>query len=549
MKDWNGLKFNKDVITESHGEIYYYRDLYEGRHSKLFPRAINLIEKGEIVENLRHGENKGKTVTTPYLMANVCKWIINTPTTFMVRALGDIRTNFPADKKQADEANENMEDNTMIEGVTSGIAHNVKVNDLQQETIDQITKNSKLNHRMNIAYWQVDGGIVGVPALVNGQIKILIKERTVYYPHDDGNGYDLIYELPQTEQDKKDKVDYVHVYSEVEIDNSVTIGHRLYKRSSTSELDQVTDIEFIKERLGIKEVTTVLSGRQRSLITYLPYEPSFDNMLGKSALVGMEGRQDEVNWTFTRSGQTFERNGKPRISITKQTMQALKQQAKETYGTDKAIDHRWLEILQMDENGRSMEVHQIDVSKIGDMPWVRDIIRTMLAETETSEAAIEFARQQTASNESGTAKFYDLMVTLIKSERMMKEYCNFLKECYENALWLASTVNKEIKIEQPNILVKEMVPATHKEVVDSNINKYTAGVQSLEETVRQNNPEKSEEWITEEIRKIEEGKTSQDSMSLALGNMSAMNFMDNKDENGTPLNEDGTPVDTNQDQE
>lgn len=543
MKDWNGQRFDKEFMIEQHGDFYYYRDLYNGDHSKLFPRAINLIEKGEIVENLRYGANKGKNVTTPYIMANVCKWIVDTPTNFIVRAIGDVRTNFPADKEQA--AASTKEETAMIEGTTTGIRHNTEVIDLQQETIDQITKDSRLNHKMNITQWQVDGGIVGVPALMNGQIKILIKEKNVYYPHDDGMGCDLIYELDQNDLEAKEGIEYVHVYSEVEVDNQLVTGHRLYERDKKGELSQVFDEEFIKERIGIDELVVVFPGRKRSMVSFLSYEPTFTDPNGKSALVGMEGRQDEVNWTFTRSGQTFERNGKPRISITKDTMQALKQRAIQTYGTDKIIDHRWLEVLEMDANGKSMEVHQVDISKIGDVSWVKDVIRTMLAETETSEAAVEFARTQTASNQSGTAKFYDLMTTLIKSERLMDEYIDFIQGCYEDALWIANRFNKNVKIERPLILTKDMLPTTKSESTTDNLAKLNAGAQSLEETVRQLHPDKSEEWITAELEKIGGDGTSQDSMSLQLGNMSAMNFMDNKDENGTPLNEDGTPVDAN----
>lgn len=75
-----------------------------------------------------------------------------------------------------------------------------------------------------------------------------------------------------------------------------------------------------------------------------------------------------------------------------------------------------------------------------------------------------------------------------------------------------------------------MMPVTSKETSTLNNQSYAAGTQSLEQTVRNNNPDKSEEWIMEEVEKIEAERTSQDSMSLLRGNMTGLNFNDNKED-------------------
>ncbi|MFU1791440.1 hypothetical protein ACM3BL_09990 [Mammaliicoccus sciuri] len=38
--------FTQEEITETHGDMFLYRDLYDGRHSKLFDRAKALIRSG-----------------------------------------------------------------------------------------------------------------------------------------------------------------------------------------------------------------------------------------------------------------------------------------------------------------------------------------------------------------------------------------------------------------------------------------------------------------------------------------------------------------------
>src|SRR5699024_6061484 len=112
--------------------------------------------------------------------------------------------------------------------------------------------------------------------------------------------------------------------------------------------------------------------RSRPFIVYWPNQKTFMNPLGVSALDNQANKQDEINWTLTRNALTFERNGKPRIAVTSEIMRALQDKAMDRYGDESKIDHRDLEITEMDENGKALEVIQIDVTKIGDISWVKD---------------------------------------------------------------------------------------------------------------------------------------------------------------------------------
>ncbi|UOB21504.1 hypothetical protein [Macrococcus armenti] len=537
MNEWK--KFDKDFIKNKHDDMYFYRDLYDGKHANIFPRAKELISKGEIIDILQYGEYNAKNVMTPYLMLNICKIIVDTPSLLISRGIGKVKTNFPNKEQLANDTT--TEEAKMIEGTVDN-SYNSEVIDLQQETIDQIVKNSKIDHKMNITQLLVDGGIVAVPSMVNGQLKLMFKERNVYYPHDDGHGYDLVYELPQTEEEKESAIDYVHVYTEREDEDRLLTIHKLYKRNGDSDLEEVEDLSFIQEKIGIEQLYQEFEGRKRSFIAYLANNATFYNKLGASELKGLAGRQDEVNWTLTRASQTFERNGKPRISITRETMDTLRRIAEDRYGDENKIDHRDLEIQEIGENGQVMQIHQIDVDKIGDMAYLKDIIRGMLAETQTSQAAMEFVRTDTASPQSGVAKFYDLLISLMKAEQIRNDYVEFLKTLFESALWLANKENNNIIIEEPNITVQAMIPVPEKEVTDSNIAKYNAKVQSLEETVRQNNPDKTDEWVNEEVERIKSESTSQDSMSVLNGNNTLNNFLNNRQPDGTPLDELGNPI-------
>ena len=525
--------FTQDEITETHGEMFLYRDLYDGRHSKLFDRAKSLIDQGEIIDRIEYGDVKAKNVQTPYIVVNISKMIVDIPTLFITRSMGKLQTNYPINEIEDDE--EFDTDDKHIEG-TQDDTFNSELFDLQQETLDQIETNSNFSkhHGMNIKQWQIDGGIVAVPEVVNGQVKLSFKERNVYYELEDGKTYQLRY-IVKHGDDK-----YVHVHEEVEGENELTGSHTVYHMDDNGDLQLVDDEEIIFDitKLERDHRNYVLKGRKRTLFVYLPYSPTFMNRYGRSVLMGQEGKQDEVNWTMTRTAQVFERNGKPRISVSKEVMERLIQLSEKRYGVEDKFDHRDLEVTTIDEDGQSLQIHQIDISKIGDITYVKDIIKMMLMETQTSEKAIDFFSSEGAQAQSGTAKFYDLFLSIMKAEQMRDEYIEFIQQGVENCMWLLNRDNSDIIIEKPIIVQKDMMPVTSKETSTLNNQSYAAGTQSLEQTVRNNNPDKSEEWIMEEVEKIEAERTSQDSMSLLRGNMTGLNFNDNKEDE-----EETNPVD------
>ena len=574
--------FGKQTIKDVHGDMFYYRDLYEGRHHEIFPRAINLIDRGEIVDVYadKKGNQSPKNVRTPYIMLNVSKMIVDIPSMFVARSIGEFKTNYNKDSQAQEEMTEDISvrdtDNTQRDEVNTDEPNitdeqqatdepvndfgnemyettdtddfNGTTDDPQQATIDQIVKNSNFNHAMNITQLQVDGGIVAVPSMRNDQIAIDIKERNVYFPHDDDLGVDLVYELPQTVKEQSSNTSYVHVYTERQEGQQVITYDRLYIRNDDNELALVDDPSIIEDKLHLNDkfvdgvLMKVFDGRQRPFVSYLANNPTFMNKLGNSSLQGLDGKQEEVNWTLTRTAQTFERNGKPRISIPRGTMDTLKAIASDRYGDESRIDHEMLEVTEFDENGRSMEIHQIDTAKIGDMSYIKDIVRAMLAETQTSENAIELVKRDTSNPQSGTAKFYDLIVSIIKSEYIRNQYVDFLKNAIESALWFANKEDESIIIERPDIMLREMLPQPKQELSTDNIAKFNAGVQSLTQTVRENNPDKSEEWVQEELQRIEDEKSKTDSMTQDAGAMNLQQFMNNRDSAGNPLDDQGRIV-------
>lgn len=529
---WN--KFDEAVIKKTHGDVFFYRDLYEGNHSKIFSRAKDLIEKGEIVDEIIYGTKKAQNVQTPYIVANISKLIPEIPAMLVSRSIGNIQTSFSPDDFQAE--NINAETQEIVDDPRHQDAK--KIIDVQQEVIRQIEKNSNLafEHWGNILQQQVDGGLVGVPWMDERGLRLEFKARDVYYPHDDGMGADLAYDIEIEEQE------YLHIYREQVKDGDLHTSHILYRLNEQKKTEEVSD-EKTKELLGMKDLEDlkkVYEGRGRPFIIYWANDKTFMNPLGVSCLKNQEGKQDEINWTLTRNAITFERNGKPRIAVSKEIMQALQDNAVQRYGDESKIDHRDLEVTTFDEQGKAMEVIQIDITKIGDIQWVKDLTKLMLMETQTSEKVVDFYMDSgSGAAQSGVAKFYDLLTSLLKAEQIQSQYIYFLQQLVESALWLANYNDSVVIIEEPEILLKSMIPISRKELVEENNAAYGGAngnsAQSLETTVRRNNPNASEEWIREELARIEAEKSDDDSFSLLSGRQSLQQMMGNRDENGDPI--------------
>ncbi|MEI3607075.1 hypothetical protein SPD48_15360 [Pseudogracilibacillus sp. SE30717A] len=283
MPNWE--KFDASVIEKTHGSIFYYRDLYEGKHAEIFPRAKHLIEKGEITDNIMYGTQHAQNVQTPYIVANICKLIPEIPAMLVSRSIGNIVSSLSVDDFQTEEINENTDE--IVDEPRDEVS---KIIHVQQEIINQIQKNSNLafEHWGNILQQQLDGGLVGVPWLDEKGLRVEFKARDVYYPHDDGMGADLAYEI------EIDGEEYLHVYREQVKDEDLHTKHILYRLNNKKETEAVEEDEA-KELLGMEKLEKVYPGRGRPFIIYWPNEKTFMNPLGSSCLKGQDGKQDEVN--------------------------------------------------------------------------------------------------------------------------------------------------------------------------------------------------------------------------------------------------------------
>lgn len=532
--NWEKKQWNTATIEEIHGEVYKFRDLYEGKHAEHFERAKALIDREEI--NDPNDPNLlTPNVRTPYIVMNLAKLVAETPATLIARSIGKITSSLENDEEVNDQADAQGE-NT-IEG-------NGEVDDLQNELIRQIIKNSDLEseHWPNIVQHQIDGGIVGVPRKDMKGLRIEFKARDVYFPHEDGLGADLAYER------EIDEEKYLHVYRErlkeraeqVE-GRTVFVGdlvaENILYRLNDSQITAVNPQEAATIlKMPIEAMRRVYPNRSQLFIKYLANNKTFMKPYGVPSFDGLLGHQDEINIRLTRNAIIFERNSTPRLAVTQDIFNAMEDEAYQRFGDAgrKFMDHELLEIVSMDDNGKSMEVIQVDVKNIGGVEWVDKLIREILVMTNTSQKAIDFFSEDAngANTVSGVAKFYDLFVSIIKAERIRKEYVAFIKHLIESCLWLENQDNNLVIPEEPDVSLNEMVPTTRTDLITENLPAFEAKALSLETFVRRTNPQASEEWIQAEIERIELASATVDSVSIDTGDQTEDDFNDQRDGNG-----------------
>lgn len=522
-------KWSEKEVKDVHGDIFYYRDLYEGEHANLFPRAKRLIEEGEVVDSLMHGKHVASQVQTPYIIANVSRLIPEIPAMLVARAVGSAKV---------------VKDQTLVEEELDENDEKVKIK--KSEIIKKIEDKSRLRfeHWTNLVQHQIDGGIVGTISYNETGVKIETKARDIYFPHEDGLGCDLVYDR-QFEINGEIE-DFVQIHrEEVVTENGsvkLVVQEMLHRLSDAKQLELVSD-EEAKKLLDMDTLVKEYPKRDRPFVVYWANDKTFRHPLGQSSLKNQEGKQDEINWVLTRNAIVFERNGKPRIAVSKEIMTALQEKAYDRYQDESKIDHRDLEIITYDDNGKSMEVIQIDVSQVGSISWVKDLMKLMFIETKTSEKAVDFYLDDTgAPAQSGVAKFYDLFVSIVKAERLLDEYIDFLQELYENCLWLLKENEyPDLKVERPYIPQKDMIPVNRKELVETNTQAYTNGIQSLERSVTNVNYNEDEHIIEQEIEAIESEKVQADSNTLDNGPQTIGNLLDNRVNGQLPNNGSAQP--------
>lgn len=262
-------KFPPPPFDEEVDQIQYFRDLYEGNHENIFPRAQSFAE--QTVKSLKNQYKKSKRIyfkrnaeklaqkhaVSHYVVANFSSVIAELPADLINRSLGNIS----ADTEK---------DNSLL------------------EFVENVEKVSKINQNIwaAIVQHQVDGGVAYRIRRDAKGTWFEWKPADLYFEHEDGLGADI----PWVETRNKDK--YLRVERQRLNDNQLLIEQLVFSMDGDTVNEQI-DIKEYAARYNLTiPVSQVLDNINELMCGYLPNDETLLVPRGRSCLRNIDMIQE-----------------------------------------------------------------------------------------------------------------------------------------------------------------------------------------------------------------------------------------------------------------
>lgn len=487
---YTNKKFPPPPFDAEVAEMTYFRALYDGDHADIFPRARSIIQYETTIERWRRGKvrrirtKEAKTeMQHQYVVVNFAGLIAEIPADLINRALGNIS----ADTETSDEEL----------GFIEAVVDASKPTDKIWSAVTQHQVDGRVAYRVR----RNDRGKVWFEWITGDQ----------YFPHDDEDGADIVWIEEWGDAEKKEK--YLRVERQRLTDTGLTVQQLVFEMQGDTvkgelnirEYAQKYDV-FVPEDLEFNDVEELLCG-------YVPNDETLPEPRGRSALRNVDTIQEEINWTITRDSIVFEKHGKPKLAIPKGLWDTVANQNNAHYG-QRFVRNADLEVVSYDEKNGAVPMYIVWDAKMEEsMKHVARLIEYMMAVSKTSPQA---AGIKEAKGETGIALLYLWIQSVIKAESIQSKFDSALKDAIRKCIILENHLGgKEMEVKSPVVEWGDMMPKADSERDTEETEKYTAGVQSLETTVRRIHPDWSEEAIMAEIQKIQDEQAI-DTMSPIL---------------------------------
>lgn len=253
---------------------------------------------------------------------------------------------------------------------------------------------------------------------------------------------------------------------------------------------------IVKRELSLKELYPDLPRVQETgiddfLLTHIPNWRADEDFWGYSDYQDIKSLQDEANNRISQISRVLDKHADPKMK-----------------GPPEAMDQNGF----VDVSGSRYFPYERDGAEPQYITWeaklemafqqVDYILKMMFLVTETSPDA--FGLSETNMAESGRALKYRLMRLLSKIARKKRYYDHAIKEMlYRAQLMDIVHIGQSYKPEKASIAWRDGMPDDYKEKSEITESLDRAGAMSVEEKVRYNHPEWSEERILEEIKRVE----------------------------------------------
>lgn len=471
-------KFPPKPFDEDYEHIQFFRDLYEGNHKDIFPRAQEIGKQTVRSQyklkryNYRYMRNlktklENQSSDTHYVMVNLASSVVELPADLINRSIGNI-------------SGDTESDEGLLAFVTA------------------VTSASKAKSKLwpAIVQHQIDGGVAyRIRSSETRGIWFEWKEADVYYEHEDGLGADFAW----TEESGDES--YLRVERQRLVAEGLVLSQFVYLMNGTAVEKELDFANFAEEKRLEVEAMTIFPGITELMCGYVPNDETLMRPRGRSALRNIAEIQEEINWTITRDSIVFEKHGKPKLAIPKRLWDSVANQNDSLYGK-RFVRGADLEVVSYDENNGAVPMYITwDAQTEQSFKHVSRLIEYMMSVSKTAATAIGLGKA--GGTMSAKAILYEWIQSVIKAEAIRSKFDQAMKDAYRKCMLLSNELNgTDFIVQSPVIEWTDMLPKADAENDEQEAAKYDKGVQSLEATVRNLHPDWSEKAIEEEINKI-----------------------------------------------
>ncbi|PKH09852.1 phage portal protein [Planomicrobium sp. MB-3u-38] len=473
-------KFPPEPFADDYEKMQYYRELYEGNHEDIFPRAQDIGNQTKVAaRNLTVKRNnnrysiKGKLIdkssTQHYVIVNLASSIAELPADLINRSLGNISADEEVDKAYLD-------------------------------FIAAVVKTSKVKSKLwaAIVSHQVDGGVAYRIRRTEAKgVWFEWKEADMYFEHEDGLGADVSW------LEERGDESYLRVERQRLSNGNLYLTQHVFLMNGT-EVDEEQDYEQYKLDHQLTEPASFEVKNMNELMCgYLANDETLSQPRGRSGLRNVDVIQEEVNWTITRDSIVFEKHGKPKLAIPSRLWETVAGKNNKDYG-GRFVRNSDIEVVSYDEKNGAVPMYITwNAQTEQSFKHVSRLIEYMMAVSKTAATAVGLG--SASGSMSAKAILYEWIQSVIKSEAIRDKFDEAIKDALRKCALLENSLgNTSFKVADPIIDWRDMLPKAQSETGEEASKKYSDGVQSLEATVREIHPTWSEKAIADEIRKIQD---------------------------------------------
>ncbi|WP_366160581.1 phage portal protein [Bacillus infantis] len=471
-------KFPPPPFDEDFQQIYYFRDLYEGDHENIFPRAQELAKETQVTKVLRKPRKAylrkaaEKTSAHHYVVVNFSSVIAELPADIINRALGNISADTESDAELL-------------------------------KFVEQTAKASKVNQKIwsAIVQHQVDGGIAYRIRRDGKGTWFEWKPADFYFEHDDELGADIAW------VENKGQEKFLRVERQRLEEDQLVIQQLVFLMEEDLVKAEVDIKAFAAEyNLSIPD-DLMLPGINELMCGFLPNDETLLKPRGRSGLRNIDAIQEEINWTVTRDSIVFEKHGKPKLAIPSRLWDSVAGKNQTYYG-ERFVRSADLEVVSYDEKNGAVPMYITWDAKIEQsFKHVQRLIDYMMSISKTSAQAVGVNTDE--GGRSAIAILYEWIQSVIKAEAIKEKFDTAIKEAVRKCIILENELgDNNYKVTDPVIEWADMLPKADSEKEEEEIKKFEGGVQSLETTIRNLHPDWSEKAIQAEVEKILEEKAT-----------------------------------------